>query len=256
MKDKADKHEDHKMKKSEHEKHFKGKAISDIILGGQDGLVNVLGVVLGVASATNNPFIVLVAGLAATFAETISMAAVAYTSTKADRDYYMSERVLEEEEVKNIPEHETEEIREIYAKKGFKGKLLDDVVRTITSNKKVWIDTMMTEELNLSLKYGDSPIRNAIIVFISTLIGSVLPLIPFLIAPTGLISVNGAIVYSLVVSIAVLFIVGVVKAKFTIGNWFISGLELAVIGTVAAGTGYLIGLGLGKAFGTNVAGVG
>jgi len=239
---------------SEHERHFKGKGISDVILGGQDGLVNVLGVTLGVASATNNPFVILVAGLAATFAETISMAAVAYTSVKADRDYYNAERALEEEEVEKIPRHEVEEIREIYAKKGFKGKLLNDVVKVITSNKKVWVDTMMTEELNLSPRFGGSPLKSAAIVFIATFIGSLIPLIPF--ALFSLLTVGSAIVVSLVLSVVVLFFVGAAKAKLTVGNWFVSGMELAIIGTIAAGTGYFIGLGLGKLFGTNVTGVG
>ncbi len=239
---------------SQHEQHFKGKGISDIILGGQDGLVNVLGVTLGVASATNNPFVILVAGLAATFAETISMAAVAYTSVKADKDYYNAERSLEEEEVEKIPQHEIEEIREIYAKKGFKGKLLNDVVKVITSDKKVWVDTMMTEELNLSPKFGGSPLKSAAVVFVATLIGSLIPLIPF--ALFNLLTVTNAIIVSLVLCVSVLFIVGVVKAKITVGNWFVSGIELAIIGSVAAGTGYFIGLGLGKLFGTNIATVG
>lgn len=238
---------------SEHE-HFKGKGISDVILGGQDGLVNVLGVALGVASATNNPFVILVAGLATTFAETISMAAVAYTSVKADRDYYNAERALEEDGVKRTPDIEMEEIRGIYAKKGFKGKLLNDVVKVITSNKKVWVDTMMAEELNLSPKFGGYPLKSGLIVLISTLIGSLIPLIPF--ALFNIFSVGEAMIISLILCVLVLFVVGAVKAKLTVGNWFMSGLELAIIGTVAAGTGYFIGLGLGKLFGTNVAGVG
>ncbi len=233
------------------EKHFKGKEISQIILGGQDGLVNILGVVLGVASATNNPFVILVAGLAATFAETISMAAVAYTSVKADRDYYMSERKLEEEEVEKIPEHEIEEIRDIYSKKGFKGKLLNDVVKVITSNKKVWVDTMMTEELNLSQEFRRSPLKSGVVVFISTLIGSLIPLIPFTLF--NIFSVGESIVISSILSVIVLFIVGAIKARLTVGNWVVSGLELAVIGGLAALTGYMIGLGLGNIFGVNIA---
>ena len=251
MEPKSEEHKRHAV--SEHERHFKGKGISDVILGGQDGLVNVLGVTLGVASAINNPFVILVAGLAATFAETISMAAVAYTSVKADRDYYNAEKALEEEEVEKIPQHEVEEIREIYAKKGFKGKLLNDVVKVITSDKKVWVDTMMTEELNLSPKFGGSPLKSATVVFVATLIGSLIPLIPF--ALFNLLTVTNAIIVSLVLSVLVLFIVGVVKAKITVGNWFISGMELAVIGSIAAGTGYFIGLGLGNLFGTNVSAV-
>ncbi len=243
--------DDHGKMMTKHEKHFKGREISDIILGGQDGLVNVLGVVLGVASATNSILVILVAGLAATFAETISMAAVAYTSTKSKKDYYESERALEEKEIEEIPEHETKEIFEIYKKKGFKGKMLDDIVKVITSNKKVWVDTMMTEELNLSPKFDESPMKKAVIVFFATLIGSLIPLVPFV-----FLGIVPAMISSVVLAVAVLFTVGVVKARLTVGNWFVSGLELALIGTLAAVSGYFVGLGLGALFGTNVAGIG
>ena len=64
--------------------------IRDFILGFQDGLVNTLGLVLGVASAVNSTSIVLISGLVTTFAESVSMAAVAYTSTKAAHEFYVS----------------------------------------------------------------------------------------------------------------------------------------------------------------------
>jgi len=86
-----------------HDPHRRASWLSNIILGGQDGLVNVLGVVLGVAAATNDTRIVLVAGLAATFAESVSMGAVAYTSTRADSDFYESEREREYRHIVGSP---------------------------------------------------------------------------------------------------------------------------------------------------------
>src|SRR3989338_9107561 len=110
--------------KENHQKDV-GFELKDIILGAQDGLVNVLGVVLAVAAATSSTKIIIIAGMAATFAESISMAAVAYTSTKALKDYYLSELEKEKQEMKTIPEQETKEIRDIYRRKGFRGKLLE-----------------------------------------------------------------------------------------------------------------------------------
>src|SRR5512141_2248701 len=101
------------------EPHRHASALSDIILGGQDGLVNVLGVILGVAAATSNTYIVLVAGLAATFAESVSMGAVAYTSTLADADFYESERAREYRHIQAVPTLERSEIQKIYEAKGF-----------------------------------------------------------------------------------------------------------------------------------------
>src|SRR5512137_3007566 len=110
--------------------HARGSGLSDVILGGQDGLVNVLGVILGVAAATGSTYIVLVAGLAAAVAESVSMGAVAYTSTLADADYYESERAREYRHINELPQLEKDEVRTIYAKKGFKGELLDHIVET------------------------------------------------------------------------------------------------------------------------------
>src|SRR5512133_3248821 len=110
-----------------HDPHRHESRLSDIILGGQDGLVNVLGVILGVAAATSDPRVVIVAGLAATFAESVSMGAVAYTATLADADYYDSERERELRHIQQAPHLEREEVRQIYSQKGFKGELLDRI---------------------------------------------------------------------------------------------------------------------------------
>src|SRR5574342_1132424 len=117
-----------------HDPHRHESRLSDVILGGQDGLVNVLGVILGVAAATHDARIVIAAGMAATFAESISMGAVAYTSTLAENDLYHSEREREHRHIHLAPEVEVEEIRSIYRKKGFEGKTLEKIVEVITAN--------------------------------------------------------------------------------------------------------------------------
>src|SRR3989344_1485983 len=212
-----------------HHNRTSGSKLRDVILGGQDGLVNVLGVILAVAYATNDARIVIIAGLAATFAESISMAAVAYTSFNAERDYYRSEL-----------ERERNEIRDIYYRKGFRGNLLSSIVKKITSNKKLWLDIMMKDELNLHEDRTTNPGKSAFVVGISAFIGSVVPPASFFFLPVG-----DAIATSLVVSTLTLFISGAVKARITIGNWLRSGLEMAAIGMAAAIVGYAIGASLG-----------
>lgn len=217
--------------------HQQASTFSDIILGGQDGLVNVLGVILGVAAATGDSYIVLVAGLAATFAESVSMAAVAYTSTIADADYYESEREREYRHILEVPNLEREEIRSIYSAKGFSGNLLNRIVDTITASPDVWVAVMMSEELQLQPVDRRIALKSAIIVGIAAIIGSLIPLIPFI-----FLSVSTGIILSVVVSALVLFIVGAVKARMTVGHPGKSGLEMAVIGTVSALVGFAVGL--------------
>ena len=218
-----------------------GSLMRQIILGGQDGVVNVLGIALGVASATNDPKLVLVSGLAGTFAESISMAAVAYTSSRAMQDHYAGEVEREKWEIEHFPEIEAEEIRIIYMKKGFRGKTLEDIVKKITSNKKKWLEAMMSDELGLGseLKKID-PNREAAIVGFASLGGSLIPIIPFL-----FLGVQPAMAASVLISVATLFAAGFQKAKKTIGDPLKSGLEMAVVGTVAALAGYLIGSTIG-----------
>ncbi len=222
--------------KLEEDNHKKADGLSDVILGGQDGLVNVLGVILGVAAATNDPGIVLVAGLAAAFAESISMGAVAYTSTMADADYYESEREREYRHIQEAPHMERDEVRSIYSKKGFSGELLDRIVDTITDNQDIWVAVMMAEEHRLSPVNRSHAFRSAIVVGLSAIIGSLIPLVPFVVMPVGL-----SMITSILITAMVLFIVGVYKARITVGRPWRSGLEMAVIGTVSALVGYAVG---------------
>jgi len=217
--------------------HNRASILPDVILGGQDGLVNVLGVILGVAAATQDVYLVLVAGLSATFAESVSMGAVAYTSTLADADYYESEREREYRHIEEVPELEEKEIRDIYTRRGFSGDLLDRIVSTITANKDVWVAVMLAEEHQLSPTDRGQALRSAVIVGIAAIIGSLIPLLPFVFLP-----VQVSIIAAILVSALVLFVVGFYKARVTVGNPGKSGLEMALIGTLSALVGYAVGL--------------
>jgi predicted membrane protein (TIGR00267 family) len=211
-------------------------SLRDVILGGQDGLVNMLGIALGVVAAGGSSRVLVVTGIAAAITESISMGAVAYTSFGSDRDYYLAEKSREERDVSAHPEEEREEIRQIYAAKGFDGPLLEEVVSRITSNRKTWVDTMMDEELHLQPVERGSLWRSATVVTVATLIGHLIPLVPFLVVP-----LSPAIYASIGLSGIALFAVGVYAAKSLVGDWRKSGLQMAAIGLGAAGLGFVIG---------------
>jgi predicted membrane protein (TIGR00267 family) len=217
--------------------HHRASSLSDFILGAQDGLVNVLGVILGIAAATNDARIVLVAGLATTFAESISMGTVAYTTTLADADHYQSELEREYRHIQEIPKLETQEIRDIYKNKGFGGDLLERIVDTVTASKDVWVAVMMAEEHQLAPVDRKQAFRAAWIVGLSAIIGSLVPLAPFM-----LLSVATSMWASVVVTALVLFAIGAYKARVTVGKPMRSGIEMAAIGTVSALAGYLVGI--------------
>jgi vacuolar iron transporter family protein len=211
-------------------------SLSDIILGGQDGLVNVLGVILGVAAASSDQRLVIAAGLAAAFAESISMGAVAYTSTLADRDHYLSQIEREKREIRDMPDVERAEIRMIFRRWGFEGDLLDRSVEQIMSDERAWVDVMMHNELKLAPIEAGRAARSAFIVGLSAIVGSLIPLLPFFFFPIG-----PSIFISIGLTALTLFGAGVYKAKTMVGHPGKSGLELAVIGTLSALAGYFIG---------------
>ena len=217
--------------------HRRASGLSDFILGAQDGLVNVLGVILGIAAATQDARLVLIAGLATTFAESISMGAVAYTTTLADADLYQSEREREYRHIEKIPKLEIEEVRKIYEEKGFRGDLLERIVETITSNRDVWVAVMMAEEHRLAPVERGTAVRAAAVVGISAVIGSLVPLTPFLFLP-----ISASMWASVLVTALVLFGIGAYKGRMTVGNPGRSGLEMAVIGTLSALAGYAVGV--------------
>lgn len=218
-----------------------GRSLRDIILGGQDGLVNVLGLVLGVAAATAQLRIIIAAALAATFSESIAMGGVAYTSALAERDYYLAQLEREKREVEEVPEIEREEVRQIFRSKGLHGDVLERVVQDITADKDVWIDVMMRDELHLTPVSSSGIGRRALVTGFATLIGSLIPLIPFIFVPAGGLSVSAATILAVPLCAAVLFAVGAYKAITLVGDWRISGLQMLVIGMVSAAAGYGIG---------------
>jgi predicted membrane protein (TIGR00267 family) len=218
------------------EEHSTNNSLRDVILGGQDGLVNMLGIALGVVAAGGSTHVLVVTGIAAAITESISMGAVAYTSFGSDRDFYLAEKAREQNEILSRPEEEREEIREIYAAKGFKGRLLEDVVSTITSNRESWVSTMMNEELHLQPVEQQSLVRSAVVVTVATLIGHFIPIIPFMV-----VARTPAIILAIALSAVTLFGVGVYSAKTLVGDWRKSGLQMVAIGLGAAAVGFLIG---------------
>lgn len=232
------------------EKHAQPGLLSDFILGSQDGLVNVLGVILGVAVASrnlSNPLtIILAGGLAATFAESISMGAVAYTSTLARRDHYLAEIERERQEMIDLPDLERQEVREILERWDFQGPELEEMVAKITSKPKAWLEIMMAHELNLAPVQKTQARKSAILVGVAAILGSLVPLLPFVVIGRDILL---GVAVSLIVSALTLFLIGWWKARTTIGRPSRSGAQMAIIGLASAvagfGIAFLVSVGPG-----------
>jgi len=215
----------------------------DFIYGSIDGAVTTFAIVAGVVGAGLSPGIVLILGFANLFADGFSMAASNYQASKARNEFVEMKRKQEEWEIDNLEEQERDEIRDIYKVKGFKNELLEEVVRIITSKKKVWVDTMMKEELGLI--ENKNPTNSSVSTFVGFNVIGLIPLIPFVVFMIIGIELNSdAFTYSTVSVLIAFFLVGVIKGKIVKKSMTRSGLNTLVIGGVAATVAYSVGYGL------------
>lgn len=228
-------------------KHLHTRFLSDFILGSQDGLVNVLGIILGIAAATADVRIILVGALAALGAESISMGAVAYTSTMARRMQYIKETREVKEEQHDETESSEEEIRRILKRWNYKGKELDRIASSIAGNPNASLDFVMSLGHKIEPVGKNAPMRSFGIVLASTVFGSVVPMLPFIVVKNVMV---GAVI-SVIISGIVLFIIGYYEAKATVGSVWRSGLRMLIIGLTAGFVGFLIGHFVGAGTGLN-----
>ncbi len=226
--------------KTAHEKYHKtgsGTYLKDIVYGGNDGIITTFAVVAGVAGAGMDTKVVIILGVANLIADGFAMATGNYLGTKSELEFQKKEREMEEWEIEHVPEYEKEEIRHIYKEKGFKGDDLEQVVRVITSNKKIWADEMMHYELGMIPcdVSKESPIKNAIATFVAFGIAGSLPLLPYI------FGVTNSFVIAIIMTVIALFIVGSLRTLLTRKNWFLAGLEMLGVGAIAALVAYYIG---------------
>jgi VIT1/CCC1 family predicted Fe2+/Mn2+ transporter len=220
------------------EKHRSANLLSDFILGSQDGLVNVLGILLGLSAATSNLTLIFVAAFAALGAESVSMGAVAYTSTLARRKEYLKELENEREEIREVPRLEKDEVRGVFKSWGYAGEMLERATDVIVNNPRAWLEFMMSYELKLQPIGESEPRRSGLIVLGSTIVGSLIPVIPYFLLRESIFT---SAVGSVILSGAVLFSIGCYEAKTTVGSLWRSGLQMAIIGLSAGVAGFLIG---------------
>lgn len=221
-----------------------GKYIKSIIYGGLDGTITTFAAVAGVAGASLAPGIVLIIGFANLIADGLSMSIGDYLSTKSEREYNKAEREREAWEVEHYPEGEKKELTELYVAKGMQEADAKAVTEIISKDKKSWVDIMMVEELGI-LDSDENPLFNALATFASFFIFGFLPMLMYVLAL--FIPYLKPIQFPLacIVTALTLFSLGAIKTRITGKSWFLSGMEMMLVGGVAAVAAYVIGMLLG-----------
>jgi vacuolar iron transporter family protein len=217
-------------------------SIESFVYGATDGAVTTFAIVAGVIGASLSPSIIMILGMANLIADGFSMAVGNYLSIKTHNESIAKARKKEEWEIDNLIEEEKQEIRDIYQAKGFKAELLDEVVRIITARRKVWVDTMMREELGL-IEQKISPVENAVNTFIGFTSIGLIPLVPFLFVyfSDSLLSPSNAFFYSVLATASAFFLIGVIRGKVVQKSLIRAGFNTLIIGGAAAAASFAVG---------------
>jgi VIT1/CCC1 family predicted Fe2+/Mn2+ transporter/ferritin-like protein len=216
-----------------------GGWISGAIYGANDGLAAVFGIVAGVSGATGGSTSVLTAGLAGAIASALSMATGAFLAERSEAEVHAANVERERQEIAEHPEEEKEELSLFYQLKGIDEKTADELAERMAQHPDAMLQALAAEEFGGSGQSGGNPGQAAVAAGVSTGLGAIVPVIPFMIT-TG----TTAIVAAAIVSLIAHFMVGAAKSLVTLRTWWAAGLEMTLAGLIVGGATYLVGLAL------------
>ena len=217
------------------EKHFTASEfVHDIVIGMADGLTVPFALAAGLTGAVASTGIVVTAGFAEIAAGSIAMGLGGYLAARTDIEHYNNERKREEDEIIHLPEMEEQEIADVFSEYGLNREQIEPVIDALKKNPKKWVDFMMKFELGLDEIQPKRARDSALTIALSYIVGGLIPLSPYLLIS----SISTALIYSVAVTLAALFIFGYVKGKFTGLKPLASGIRTVVIGGLAAGVAF------------------
>lgn len=219
------------------EKHFRSSdLITDIVIGMSDGLTVPFALAAGLSGVVQNTQIIITAGLAEIAAGAIAMGLGGYLAGRTEADHYQSELQRERTEVEEVPEHEKQEVRDVFADIGLSKETQDLIADEMAKDKEKWVDFMMKYELGLDKPDPKRARNSAMNIGVSYIVGGLVPLSPYLFGSTPVEGLK----LSCIITIICLFIFGFFKARFTGQNPWAGAIRVTLIGSVAAAAAFFI----------------
>ena len=212
-----------------------GGFLRSVVYGFNDGLTANFGLVAGVIGAAVAPHVVLVSGVAGMVADALSMGSSGYLAAKSEQEVYEHEIAMEAEEIRLMPEVETEELALVYEAKGIARAEARRMAADVMRDPERALQEKVREELKIGAQHS-TPLREGVLTGTATAVGAFIPVAPFL-------ALHGAwaIWTAFGVAMASHFAVGAARSVFTGRGIFRSGIDMFVVGLGVAGVGYLVG---------------
>ena len=219
------------------EQHFSGsETVRDVVIGMADGLTVPFALAAGISGALTSSHIVITAGLAEIAAGSIAMGLGGYLAAKSDAEHFFTEQRREEDEIREKTDVERQEIIDIFQQYGVSTGESAPILAALERNPKAWRDFMMRFELGLEEPDPKRAVRSALTIAVSYIVGGLVPLAPYMLLPHS----ATALVVSAAITLLALAIFGFVKGHFTGVSKTKSGMQTAMVGSLAAGVAYAI----------------
>jgi VIT1/CCC1 family predicted Fe2+/Mn2+ transporter len=219
------------------EKHFLASAlVRDIVIGMADGLTVPFALAAGLAGAVSSTAIIITAGLAEVAAGALAMGLGGYLAARTDLEHYRSELQREKSEIKEVPETERAEVRQILRKQGLDPALAEKVTVALTRDPERWIHFMMRFELGLEEPVPGRELKSALTIGSAYVVGGLIPLLPYFF----LAEISQALPLSIALTLAALLIFGGIKGQMTGVTPLRSAVQTALIGSLAAAAAFAI----------------
>jgi VIT1/CCC1 family predicted Fe2+/Mn2+ transporter len=217
------------------EKHFSGsETVRDVVIGMADGLTVPFALAAGISGAIASTHIVVTAGLAEVAAGSIAMGLGGFLAARGDAEHYESELKREEKEIVELPDREADEIVDLFKNYGVTASEAAPVVAALRREPKAWRDFMMRFELGLEAPDPKRALRSAFTIAGSYIVGGMIPLLPYMLAPNA----HKALLISIICTLLALTVFGFVKGHFTGVSKFKSAWQTALVGSLAAAVAF------------------
>jgi vacuolar iron transporter family protein len=212
-----------------------GSYLRSIVYGFNDGLTANFGLVAGVLGANVAPHLVIVTGIAGACADALSMGSSGYLAAKSEAEVSARQVAMEREEIRMMPDLEEKELALILEAKGLTPARARETAKAMMHDPQRALETKVQEELGITPP-SVTPLADGLATGAATAVGALIPLLPFLMLPTGV-----AIWVSLTISMLAHFAVGGARSIFTGRSVWASGRDMFLVGFGVAAAGYVIG---------------